>query len=170
MTSNFFFDFFLLTFCFCCKSIELSLLFASRLRLHVVFLMVTTVGDSRSLLLHKISCSTLSSTVWCSGRGWRWSVALSPPQRRWEMLLKMEYSLDFILPSVDASRLAKEFLFFFWLVCLSCLPPPLWRCLTSIPLYTTLTAAYCKERIANASLIKGRDVKNGFLNSLPTCP
>lgn len=107
--------------------------------------------------------------MWCSGRGWRWSVALSPPQRRWEMLLKMEYSLDFILPSVDASRLAKDFLFFFWLVCLSCLPPPLWCCLTSIPLYTTLTAAYCKERIANASLIKGRDVKNGFLNSLPTC-
>lgn len=78
------------------------------------------------------------------------------------MLLKMEYSLDFILPSVDASRLAKDFLFFFGLVCLSCLPPPLWCCLTSIPLYTALTAAYCKERIANASLIKGRD-------SLPTC-
>lgn len=78
------------------------------------------------------------------------------------MLLKMECTLDFILLSADAFRLAKEF-FFFPPVCLSCLPPPLRCSLTSMPVYTTLTVAYCKERIGNVSLIKGRDIKMVFL-------
>lgn len=47
--------------------------------------------------------------LWCCSGGLRWSAALSPPQRGWEMLLKMEFTLVHILPSVAASRLSRAF-------------------------------------------------------------
>lgn len=77
------------------------------------------------------------------------SVALSPPQRRWEMLLKMEFTLVLISPSAAASRLSRAFLHQF--VYPACLP----RCLPSTPLCTTC----CKERIENVSQIREKYVK-----------
>lgn len=77
------------------------------------------------------------------------SVVLSPPQRRWEMLLKMEFSLVLISPSAAASRLSRAFLHQF--VYPACLP----RCLPSTLLCTTC----CKERIENVSQIKERDAQ-----------
>lgn len=63
------------------------------------------------------------------------SAALSPPQRRWEMLLKMKFTLLLISPSDAAFRLSRAF----WrrFVYPACLP----RCLPSTPLRGALQSS-----------------------------
>lgn len=63
------------------------------------------------------------------------SAALCPPQRRWEMLLKMKFTLLLIPPFDAASRLSRAF----WrrFVYPACLP----RCLPSTPLRGVLQSS-----------------------------